>query len=353
MFQLFGIPRELMYGIYIIFLIVYFMKYIHKIQIFDLIYYMIIIPVISYGLIHYGEYIDSSSNFFAVIILFLPGYLFFRIYDFDKMEKTFIASQKYAMIYLLVYYITTVRNADHYSMDYGYWIAIPIVTFIYIYLNTKKIYYMIPAIIALMTLILAGNRGALLLGILCGIYYYIMLDNNEVNNKKITRVLVIAGVAIFLMITSNLWLTILGQHFRQSRTIQKLVEGDLLKSATRERLYYKVKYLISQNESGYGPLASRKILDAYPYPHSLIYEMQLDFGVVIGTLTSFIILIMGGINLYRYRNSNMRLIVAYIELIGLGSLLVSSSYYYENCVPATIALFLMSMQFSIPPGKDV
>ncbi|WP_303819732.1 hypothetical protein [Ruminococcus flavefaciens] len=346
-FQFLGIPRELMYGIYIIFLLIYFLKYISKIRIYDFIYYMIVIPVVAIGLSNYSSYIDSSSSVFATVILFLPSYLFFRFYDPKKLVDVFVHSQIFAMCYLLVYYVTDVRNAEHYSMDYGYWIAIPIVTFVYLFFQSKKRIYLISSIVATVTLTLAGNRGALLLAILCILYYYLSADTGPNKSTRWTlKILSIGMICIMLVVTSNMWLGFLAQHFGQSRTIQKMLDGDLLKSSTRDRLYAVEKVFLHDNKWGYGPLASRKLLYPHSYPHSLIYEMQLDFGVIIGGSIAIAILFMGVCNLIKYRDKEIRLVVGYIEIMGLGSLLVSSSYYYENYVPATIALFIMAQKLS-------
>ena len=45
-------------------------------------------------------------------------------------------------------------------------------------------------------------------------------------------------------------------------------------------------------------------------------------------------------NLVRYRNKKESILVSFISIIGIGSLMVSSSYLYEMYVPATVAMYI-------------
>lgn len=340
-----GIPREITYGLYMIVLALFFLKYYPKFTVIDGVYYLVAIAVVAFGLINYGGYIGSNSRVFAVVFLFLPSFLFFRFFEQEKLYKAFIAAQYYAVFYLFIYYMTTVRFASKYSMDYGYWIALPLITFVFLYFQKKNVFYLMVSLIALVTLTLSGNRGALLLGILCVFYFFVFNEDNKNRGKEwIIRVMLLGVLVLFVIATSNLWLGFLTRFSGSSRTIRKYLEGNLLQSTTRERLYARVRTLIANNKGGYGPMASRMLLVGEPYPHSLIYEFQLDFGIIIGSVASLAIISMGIWNLFYYRNTQMRLIVGYIELMGLGSLMVSSSFYYEIFVPATIALFIISRE---------
>lgn len=339
-FEFGGIPRELTYGTYLLFLALFFVKYFPKVKYIDILYYLLAIPIVLYGLINYGEYIESNSRIYATLLLFLPSYLFFRLYDQTKITKVFIYSQYYAVIYLLFYYGVTVRFMDRYSMDYAYWIVVPICTMAYLYLQQHVFLYLLLTVVSTITLILSGCRGALILGFLCIFYFYVSKEFLERKSIKwFVKIFGIFFLILLILLTSNFWLSILSSYSNQSRTIQKIVQGAFFESATRERLYWTVTSLIENNPSGYGPMASRMVLTEASYPHSLFYECQLDYGVLIGTFISLAILIIGIFNLIRYRKSEMRLIAGYVTIIGLGSLMVSSSYYYEFYVPATFALF--------------
>lgn len=341
MLQFVGIPREVTYSAFIVLLLVFFLKNLNRVEIIDVLYYLVISPIIIIGLVNYSRYIDSSSRLYAIILLFYPSYLFIKLYDKKKMFKVFLASQYYAAFYLFLYYFTSVRFFSKYSLDYGYWIIVPILTFVYLYIKQRKAFYLVAAFVMSITLILAGNRGPLVLGVICSVYMYVVSPKEGATRKNIVRVLVIGVLFLVLVLSSDYWLSLLQKYSGRSRTLQKLIDGSLLESVTRDRLYIRVTSLIEENRNGYGPLASRRILFGYvPYPHSLVYEMQLDYGYVIGAILSGTIIVLGVINLFRYRKTDFRLVVGYIEIVGLGSLFVSSSYYYEIYVPATIALFV-------------
>ena len=75
------------------------------------------------------------------------------------------------------------------------------------------------------------------------------------------------------------------------------------------------------------------------YPHSLLYELQLDFGKYFGFILFAIFVYMAISNLIQYRKSSLRVVVAVMSILGMGSLIISSSFYYEIYLPATIALY--------------
>ncbi len=340
--QFIGVPREISYVVYIALLALFFIKYIRRIRLFDLMYYVVFGVIVAYGLFMYSRYIDSSTRVYAVVLLFLPTFLFFRVFDPEKLFKVFIASQYFASVYLLFYYVIDLRNQTGYSMDYAYWVVIPICTMFYLYMERGQARYLIFSGVMLVTLVLAGCRGALLLGIACIAYLYMA---RELQIRKTVgwyiKVFSVISVVTAAALAYTQILTYLTRYARYSRTIYKLVKGNLFDSYTRTVLYDTLKQFIKDRPLGYGPLASRKLLVADPYPHSFLYESLLDYGVVIGGIFFAAVIVMAVINLWRYRYSRFNIIIGYIEIIGLGSLMVSSSYFYEIYVPATIALFMI------------
>ena len=340
--QFIGVPREIPYIAYIFLLALYFLKYIRRIRFFDLMYYVVFGIIVAYGLMKYSRYIDSTTRVYAVVLLFLPTFLFFRVFDPEKLFKVFIASQYFASVYLMVYYITDLRNQTGYSMDYAYWIVIPICTMFYLFMERGQRRYLVFSGIMLVTLVLAGCRGALLLGIVCIVYLYMV---RELQVRKTVswyiKVFSVIAVVTAAALAYTQILTFLTRYAHYSRTIYKLVKGNLFDSYTRTVLYDMLKQFVKERPLGYGPLASRKLLVSDPYPHSFLYESLLDYGVVFGGLFFAAVIVMAIMNLWRYRYSRFNIIIGYIEIIGLGSLMVSSSYFYEIYVPATIALFMI------------
>ena len=124
-----------------------------------------------------------------------------------------------------------------------------------------------------------------------------------------------------------------------SRNVAKIINGELLVSRPREQLYNEIATHISLNPFGYGPLGSRRILNLGGYPHSLFFEFQLDFGVYVGIALFGIVLLMAAYLVIVNCNNELVPLILPICIIGLGVIMVSSSYYHGITVPAIFALF--------------
>lgn len=340
--SLFGLPREIAYGLFFVLFSLFALKKIKKLRFYDVIIIIALLVSVLYGTMKYGQYISTLTNQLAPLLIFFPSYIFFRLYDFEKLENIFEKSAIFSGISLLIYYALVVRHSDAtYSMPYAYWVSFPIVCFTGLFLRNRKIIYLIADLLLLFTLFFAGCRGALLLTTLCIIY--LILTELFKQGASLQKVIIMVLIVIFgfsIVYFSDNILSYLSQFSGTSRNIRMLLNGGMLESASRDMLHTWSQHLIDQNTWGYGPLASRQLLLGHNYPHSLWYELQLDYGQIPGISIFVAIMSMVVLNLIRYRNKSEKIIVAFISIIGVGSLMVSSSYFYEIYVPATIAMFI-------------
>lgn len=340
----FGIPREVSYAIYLMMFACFFIINIRKLLFFDFAYYLIVIPVVIWGVLKFGVYINSYTNKLAILINFFPAYFFFRFCDTENFLKGFKAATYVNVVYLLFSYMTTVRFQEIYSMDYAYSAAVPLCAMLYYYISDKKLWKLILVAILFFTITISGNRGAMVFPLICGLYY-IYTDAQFNSSKKRALYIGIILAIIFIIIVwlfSSQIIRYLEQYSGMSRNISKLVNGDFFSSATRERLYAQCAVLIKSNPYGTGPLSSRMLIDGFIYPHSLLYELQIDYGQYFGILLFALIIYITVKNLFIYRKSNLRIYVAIASILGVGSLMISSSFYYETYVPATLAFFVNS-----------
>ncbi len=347
--RFFGLPRELFYAVYLLLFAYYILRSLPDVRLTDFLYYAPVSVAVAWGLIHYAGCITSRTDVFAVGINFYMAYIFFRLFDNRRMIVSFKRANAFATVYLLYYYFTVVRHMEKYSVNYAYLIAVPILCMAYQFLDRRNAFCLLAAAVMFMTQLVSGARGAMLLTLLCA-GYYILCDALTRKKGRLWYILFICGAftAIFVVLEFSAIVDLLIDRFPNSRNVQKLAEGSLMVSFPRERLYGYVTSLIRERPSGYGPLASRSMITDYHYPHSLLYELQLDFGLVPGAALFGIILLMAASNLIRAARSDMRLIVGFITIVGLGSLMISSSYYYEIYVPATIALFVKNHPLKRP-----
>ena len=342
LFGLFGLPREITYGLFFVLLIMFAVQRINMIRTYDAIIMFVILVVSIVGTLMYSQYISSVTSKLAPLLIFTPSYFFFRMYDYERLESLFESAAKFSGIFLLLYYYFVIRNTGvYYSMSYAYWISFPIVCFAGLYIRKRKLAHLVLGLVMLFTLVVAGCRGALLLTGVCILYLILAEILKKGSSTKIIVLVAAIGILVLAIIYfSDTILAYLSQFSGSSRSIKMLLNGELLESRTRDRIHELCKDLIDQNSLGYGPLASRKLLMGHNYPHSFWYELQLDYGLIPGIMVFVFVMFMGISNLIRYRNNNENIIVAFITIIGLGSLMVSSSYFYEMYVPATIAMYI-------------
>lgn len=345
MLALAGIPREAMYVLFLVFLAWYFVKNLRAIGWMDIAYYAVVVPLTVRGLLEYAPYIESRTSVLAVTILYLPAYLFFRLFSRheDVLSACVTAAGWFAAFYLLPYYIFFVRGDSDYNMSYAYWVSFPICVLVHRFFHTKRWGGLVLAAILYSTLALAGCRGALLLTTL--FCFFAMLDAAHRYHWRWTsgHILCLLGGIAVLVLLAAFWdslLVFLEQFSGESRNIRKFFEGTYLESAQRDAIYQACQQLIDAKPSGYGVLASRKLLLDHNYPHSLWYELQLDHGAVLGILLFSGLAFISVFNVLAYRKTKLSLMVGYLAIVGMGALMFSSSYYYEMSVPAMCGLFV-------------
>lgn len=349
---LIGIPRQIPYAFFFLLLGVFFLKNLKSIVWADVLYYAVVGGVLIPGVLKYGKYTTEPEFVLSVFVLFVPAYLFFRLFSQwgEVLEKCFVAAGWLAALYLLPYYAICLRGstAEEYSMGYAYWIAFPICVFIHRYWETRKIAYLLLALVMYVTLVLAGCRGALLLTTLFAGFDFIEQWNQKLTTKTVLWIISFVLVVTTVLASMDSILSFLGQYSSTSRNIQKLLGGNYFVSTTREPLYEKCKLLLDNRPEGYGPFASRGLISNHNYPHSLRYELQLDFGKMVGGTVFVLLWGITVFNLVAYRKKKLAPVVNYLAIVGMGSLNVSASYYYEIYVPAMFGLFVS--HFYAPAG---
>ena len=345
MLQHAGIPREATYVLFMALLAVYFAKNLRAFRTVDFVYYAVVGSVAGLGLMKYASFIGSQLDIFAVLGLFLPAYLFFRFFSRHEniLSECVTAAGWFSAVYLLPYYVFVIRGNVDYSMPYAYWVSFPICVLYHRFFETRRWLCLGGSILLYATLVLIGCRGALLLTtLLC---LYTTLDAARRYRWRWTsgRILCLLGSLAFvtlLALSMDSMLAFLAKFSETSRNIHKLFEGNYLESTTRDAIYQTCQQWISDRPGGYGPLASRQLLLWDNYPHSLWYELQLDFGVLIGISLFCFLWFITLYNMYAYRDSKLSIMVNYMAIVGMGSLMRSSSYYYEIYVPAMCGLFV-------------
>lgn len=252
----------------------------------------------------------------------LLGWSVFSINNLENLYENMVRISKWLM--LLGTFIIFVNKEDVvYSMFYSYTLSLALYFHTNEFLNGKLKY--VPCILFELGLILLfGSRGP----ILCYSVYLLAKLYLKIKNPIPKLILPIVSL---LFILNYQDIGNLLEHLNIHSRSLDLFFHNLQYVSGRDLLHVTAKELVAQKPVlGWGLAGEYKVMDIYP--HNIILEMQLDFGVIIGTVlfVSLVIAI-----LYTFfkskgiKNSLFIIWVSYgfIELFFSGSYLVSAGFY--------------------------
>lgn len=268
--------------------------------------------------------------FFAFIGIIL-GWTLYLIEDLEELYDAFVRISKWIML-LAVLIIFVDRNIIVYSMRYSYLLSMAL----YFHTNEfiegeKKNLPLI--IIELLLILIFGSRGP----ILCFAIFLclkILLKSKKIGFKIVLITLGGAFIGFYDLIGKEV-MKVLSQYGIQSRTLS-LIFTQLFYISKRDIIAEECISLIKQKPIiGWG--CAGEYIKMTAYPHNIILELQLDFGIIFGILffCLLIILIVRIILKERGRKSDLFLIfVSY----GFVVLFYSGTYLTWDGFPMMLGL---------------
>ena len=231
-----------------------------------------------------------------------------------------------------------VAEANGY-MVYGMRLLLPTVLFGYYYLQEKKKKYLLLMLVGILLILFFGNRSSILNAALVFILQIVFF--NPPKNKAIRTLEIIALVFIVFVLFMSNALSIIGEWLESlgvsSRTIEIMTSGfdSMTDDNGRSIIWENCRTAISQKPwTGYGIGGDRNLMllgknyvsrVGGVYAHNIIYELLLDFGVIIGSLLLAFIVIMS-LRLMMQKEKNKIVILfsaltvcAFIKLMFSGS----------------------------------
>lgn len=183
-----------------------------------------------------------------------------------------------------------------YSVSFGYEVLPFALTFLYLALKNKKNDDIIASIISIAMILIGGSRGPFLfLGLFVVLYLCMELGRSK---KKILIILGVSILAVGLYVAYEpilMGISMLISKFGfSSRFITTLLSGSISNDNGRNRIWLAAIDMIKENPLGYGVMGTRHVISKIiyaGYPHSIILEILVDFGVVIGGLLLLFLLI--------------------------------------------------------------
>lgn len=234
------------------------------------------------------------------------AYLFIRLIDDPKRILNCMKISGWVMLPYFFYRVyrgswstVTATGANMeatYSVTFGYEVLIFALIFLYLSLTEKKSIYIITAVIDIILMLVGGSRGPILF---VGLFFvlYILIYTQNIRRKGLVVFLIIAGsllVYIFYNPILVLLINILDYFHLSSRFLRMLLAGTISDDSNRFNIWNASIQMIKNNPFGYGAMGSRHEIINYifaGYPHSIILEFLIDYGVILG---SFLLIVIFG-----------------------------------------------------------
>lgn len=238
------------------------------------------------------------------------AYLFIRLVD---NPKRILACMKKAGWLMFIYFgyqlilflrrgywvgVAGTNASAHlsYSVSFGYDMLPFALVFLYFALTSKKWNDIFASIMSVVMILMGGSRGPVLF---LGLFFVVYLLRTLQRSKK--KILIIFGTII---LSVGLYLvyepaligisTLISKLGFSSRFITTLLSGRITNDSGRSRIWMAAINMIKDNPFGYGAMGSRSTISQYivaGYPHSVVLEILIDYGVFFGgmLLTVFLV----------------------------------------------------------------
>lgn len=174
-------------------------------------------------------------------------------------------------------------NESSYNMSIaGYAIIFVLAQWKYVFSGEGRFWDWFVAFIETGYLVILGNRSAALAVIFYIILY--LIKHLDANRTKILLAIILILCAVFITKFNDILETLikmLNERGMNSYILRIIQNGNLLESKSREELYEYYVALVKQKPLlGWGICGGW--IDGYVYPHNLLLEQLLSFGVIIG-----------------------------------------------------------------------
>lgn len=273
---------------------------------------------------------------FYYFLMCLPNFLYYLAIKDKKIFLDMIVNTVYYQIILVVFFFVSImlRRATfeyEYDMVYSYLSIVPIIILIYKVFNKFSFLDSMLILIGGAIVLVAGARGPIVC-IVAFIFIYI-ISNSIIGKDKIkfVSILSVAFVIIILaLLNFNILLNVINDILIKrniySRTIYTLLNiGEFDFTAGRSDIYKVCLEAIKNNPLlGLGVGGDRVVLDG-TYPHNIVLEILMNFGVFFGSLFTIFILIITVKSIFNRNFVNRSLSIIFMG-IGFMQLFMSGSY---------------------------
>lgn len=227
---------------------------------------------------------------------------------------------------MIVFLLNYGEGIRHYSMSFSYLLLLPCIFHANEIFRTHKKYFVVLTISELLLLLFYGARGP----VACAgvfIFLKVIFDTNLSVKKILTLVVGTGMFAMFLVFFNqigNIILNILYSRGYYSRTLTLLFSQEISNSIGRDSIYKTSIEMINEKAIwGWGVAAEQGFMGTYP--HNIVLELFLGFGVIVGLPIS-LYLIYCTIKTFQIINKTTRELSIIYLCAGFVPLFISSTY---------------------------
>lgn len=232
------------------------------------------------------------------------AYLFIRLLDDPKRILNCLKNAGWVMMPYFIYRISrgswstvtaTGANFDSsYSVTFGYEVLLFALVFLYFALTQKKSIYIIAAIVDIVMILIGGSRGPILFIGLYVVLYIVIYAQNIKRKGPIIALAAIGSLVVYISYNPLLMfmINVLDRFHVSSRFLKMLLSGTITNDSNRFTIWRAAIEMIKRKPFGYGAMGSRHEIVNYiyaGYPHSIILEFLIDYGVVLGGVLLIVI----------------------------------------------------------------
>jgi hypothetical protein len=229
-----------------------------------------------------------------------------------------------------------------YSVSFGYEVLLFALFFFYAALEEKKVQDIVASVICLVMILAGGSRGPVLF---IGLFFVVYILIELKKNKYRYRIMIAVGsISVILYMLYDTILKIISNIIKRfgtsSRFIETLLNGSVSNDSGRSKIWGAAVQMIKDNPFGYGAMGSRHIITDYiyaGYPHSVILEILIDFGVPFGSAL-LVFLLWNAISILYFKKNREWRCVFLPMFCASCSLFISLTYWSIPAFWATIGI---------------
>lgn len=312
--------------------------------------YFLLIILILVSALAFGDKFIFNTELIWPFTIGLPIMLTLsQIKDFSKFKAILRVTSRIMLASSVVPFFVAIRKGDVYDMVLSYHLLLPILVLISDIAQKRYIISsLVLVLIGLMMIISFGSRGPILVIVLFILTLVAFNTSIKLSSKTLILFIMIVVSFVGVRFFENIIEWIIGFLDRfdvESRLLNTFLlinsEGASGFLTGRDALYLQSIELISDNPLyGIGFYVDRYYLDG-TYPHNIIIELFLHFGIPLGFLLFISLLCYSFYILSSRKNgSEFKLIYMIYFSYALGHLLISGSYLTSWALAGCLGLIL-------------